>query len=391
MSSPAHRLARYCVRAIPVIFLLVFANVAQGQILIEPTTLPDGAVGATYGQFIISAGGTSPISFKISSGTLPAGLKLGSAPNSIFATLGGVPTGTPGPSTFTVQATDSSVPPQTDSVSYTVNIAAADTTNDAELNGSYAFLFQGFDDSTNSMVVAAASFFADGQGNIRGGFEDANGSGGAQPTQGFLGNYWLGADNRGTMELTTPSGTTLIAFSAGNIQNGLVTKARLIRFDDVDGVTGHTGSGVMFAQNPLTFSLNALNGSYAFSEVGSLLFPGIPQNGNPQSAIGLAIFDGLGNFVNGSTVDINNAGNLQTSSGISGTYALTDQTVSNGRLTLSPVIAGDTGTTSDVAYIIDATHFIFVSINTTDEIIYAGICRIADDAGKFRSGVAQGQ
>ena len=385
MSNPAHRLARYCVRAIPAIFLflLVFANVAQAQIIIAPSTLPDGTVGATYGQAIVSAGGTAPISFKVTAGTLPAGLKLGSAPNNIFATLGGVPTGTPGASTFTVQASDSSVPPQTDSITYTVNIAAADTTNDAELNGSYAFLFQGFDDSTNSMVVVAASFFADGQGNIRVGFEDANGAGGAQPTQGFLGSYWLGADNRGTMELTTPSGSTLIAFSAGSIQNGLVTKARLIRFDDVDGVTGHTGSGVMFKQDPSTFALNGLNGSYAFSEVGSLLFPGIPQNGNPQSAIGLAIFDGSGNFVNGSQVDINNAGNLQTTEAITGTYALSDETVSNGRLTLSPIIAGNNGTTSDVAYIIDATQFIFISINTTDDVIYGGIAELQTSPNNF--------
>jgi hypothetical protein len=86
----------------------------------------------------------------------------------------------------------------------------------------------------------------------------------------------------------------------------------------------------MFKQNPATFMLSGLNGSYAFSEVGSLLLPGSPANGNPQSAVGLAIFDGQGNFVNGSTVDINNAGNLQTSSAISGTYALTNETVSNG-------------------------------------------------------------
>ena len=377
MTSPFQRLARYCLRAIPAVFLLAFASIAQAQIVISPSTLPNGAVGATYGQIITAAGGTSPLTYRVSSGTLPAGLKLGSNPsNSIFATLGGVPTGTPGPSTFTVQATDSSVPPQTNSVSYTLTIAAADTTNNAELNGSYAFLFQGFDDSSNSMLILGASFFADGQGTITGGFEDAIGSGGAQPPQGFLGSYWLGADNRGTMELTTSSGTTLVAFSVGNIVNGLATKARLIRFDDVDGITGHTGSGVMFAQKPLTFALSALNGTYAFGEVGSLLLPGAPENGNPQSAVGLAIFDGQGNFVNGSTVDINNAGNLQTSAAISGTYALTDETVSNGRLTLSPVIAGNNGTVADVAYIIDDTQFIFISIDTTSDVIYGGLAQL---------------
>jgi hypothetical protein len=383
VSSPAHRLARYCVRAILVIFLLLIGNVAQAQIILSPATLPNGAVGSTYGQIITAGGGTAPINFTVSSGTLPAGLKLGSTPNSIFATLGGVPTGTPGPSTFTVQATDSSVPPQTNSVTYTVNIAAADTTNNAELNGAYAFLFQGFDDSTSSMVVVAASFFANGQGTITVGFEDANGTGGAQPTQGIMGKYWLGADNRGTMELTTQSGTTLIAFSAGNIVNGVATKARLIRFDDVDGTTGHTGSGVMFKQDPSKFALSALNGTYAFGEVGSVLLPGSPANGEPQSATGLAIFDGQGNFGNGSTVDINNAGRVNGGAAISGTYALSNETDSNGRLTLSPVIAGESGTVSDVAYIIDDTQFIFISIDETSDVIYGGIAELQTTPGNF--------
>ena len=237
-----------------------------------------------------------------------------------------MPTGTPGTFNFTLQVTDSSVPPQNTSIDYSLTIGAADTTNNPELKGTYAFLYQGFKDNGNSMEMVAASFNADGQGNISGGFEDALGAGGVQPTQAVTGKYWLGADNRGTMELTPAGGATvLVAFSAGNIANGVATKARLIRFDDVDGTTGHTGSGVMFKQDPSTFALNALNGSYAFTEVGSLVVAGVPQNGNPQSAVGLAIFDGQGNFVNGSQVDINNAGNLTTSAAITGTYALSDK------------------------------------------------------------------
>src|SRR5271167_3557520 len=164
--NPTGRFIPYFFCILCALFLLASAPLAQAQIVINPTTLPNGAVGATYGQFITAAGGTSPISFKISSGTLPVGLKLGAAPDSIFATLGGVPTGTPGPSTFTVQATDSSVPPQTNSVTYTVNIAAADITNNSELNGTYAFLFQGFNDADSTMEVVAASITTDGQGNI---------------------------------------------------------------------------------------------------------------------------------------------------------------------------------------------------------------------------------
>src|SRR3984957_9289149 len=381
--NPTKKFIPYFFCMLCALVLLASAPLAHAQIVINPTTLPNGAVGATYGQIITAGGGTAPISFKVSSGTLPVGLKLGATPNSIFATLGGVPTGTPGPSTFTVQVTDSSVPPQTTSVTYTLTIGAADTSNDAELNGTYAFLFQGFNDADSTMEQVAASFTTDGQGNIMVGFEDALGSGGVQPTQEVSGKYWLGADNRGTMELTTLSGTTLVAFSAGNIVNGLVTKARLIRFDDVDGTTGHTGSGVMFKQDPSKFALSGLNGTYAFGEVGSVLLPGSPANGEPQSATGLAIFDGKGNFVNGSTGDINNAGRVNGGAAISGTYALSNQTASNGRLTLSPVIAGNNGTVSDVIYVIDDPQFISLSIDETGDVIYGGLAELQTAPGNF--------
>src|SRR6202167_2968206 len=373
------------------LFLLASAPQGQAQITLGPATLPAGAVGATYAQLITATGAVAPVHFTVSSGTLRVGLKLGAPADSLFATIGGVPTGTAGPSTFTVQATDSSTPPQTTSITYTLTIAAADSSNDAELKGTYCFLFQGFSDADSSMEVVAASFTTDGQGNVMVGFEDALGSGGAQPTEEVTGQYWLGANNRGTMELMTAGGgTVLIAFTAGNIVDGVVTKARLIRFDDVDGTSGHTGSGEMFKQNPATFMLSALHGSYAFSEVGSLVLAGGPENGNPQSAVGLAIFDGVGNFVNGSMVDINNAGNLQTSEALSGTYALSNETVSNGRLTLSPVIAGNNGTVSDVAYIIDDTQFIFISIDATSDVIYGGIAELQTTPGNFGLGSLNG-
>src|ERR1700735_4027667 len=172
----------------------------------------------------------APFNFSISSGALPAGLTIGATTGSIA----GVPTGAAGTATFTVKVTDSSTPPLNGSANFTITVAAADSSNNSELNGSYAFLFQGFNDSDGTMVVVAGSFVADGHGNISpGGFEDANGSTGAQPTQEIAGgSYTIGADNRGTMSLTTLSGTPVLAFSVGDIQAGVATKARFIRFDD---------------------------------------------------------------------------------------------------------------------------------------------------------------
>ncbi|MEQ1748675.1 MAG: putative Ig domain-containing protein, partial [Prosthecobacter sp.] len=72
-------------------------------ITVNPSTLPDGTVGAAYSQTISATGGTSPYSFSLSSGTLPAGLTL----NSSTGILSGTPTASTGAATsLTFRATD---------------------------------------------------------------------------------------------------------------------------------------------------------------------------------------------------------------------------------------------------------------------------------------------
>ena len=65
------------------------------------STLSSGTVGAAYSQTLTAAGGVSPHTFALASGTLPAGLTLSSA-----GVLSGTPT-TAGTSNFTVSATGS--------------------------------------------------------------------------------------------------------------------------------------------------------------------------------------------------------------------------------------------------------------------------------------------
>lgn len=338
-----------------------------GGLTIRPATVPNGAIGATYGQIVFASGGTAPINFTISAGALPAGLTLGATTGSI----GGVPTGPAGPSTFTVSATDSSVPPLTGSANFTVTIAAGDTSNNAELNGSYAMLVKGFNDSDGSMVVIAASFLADGHGVISGGFEDADGSAGAQPTQELTGTYTLGADNRGTMTLTTQSGTTSLAFSAGEIVSGVATKAHIIRFDDVSGTTGHTGSGVLLKQDPTQFQLSGINGAYAFGESGTNTI-----DGSPQTGVGFLNADGKGNFSPAGLINLNDGAGTGPSQPISGSYSLTNQTVSNGRLSASVTVPSVVGTVVSSVYVVSSTQFVFISIDAAQNTIYSGIAQL---------------
>ena len=81
-------------------------TVAAAPLTVTTTGLPNGAVGDTYANAMLQTnGGTSPVTWSLSQGTLPAGLSL----NASTGAITGTPT-TTGTSTFTVQASDSSVP-----------------------------------------------------------------------------------------------------------------------------------------------------------------------------------------------------------------------------------------------------------------------------------------
>ncbi len=91
---------------------------------ITTTSLPNGTVKSAYSATLKSAGGTSPITWSVSQGSLPAGLSLSSS-----GTISGTPTAA-GTSNFTVSATDSSTPAQTktQALSITINPALSITT-----------------------------------------------------------------------------------------------------------------------------------------------------------------------------------------------------------------------------------------------------------------------
>lgn len=92
---------------------------------ITTTNLPNGTVGVAYSETLQATGGTTPYSWSIASGSLPAGLSLNASTGVIFGTLS-----TAGTSNFTVQVTDSASPAQTDTqaLSITVDLAPLNIT-----------------------------------------------------------------------------------------------------------------------------------------------------------------------------------------------------------------------------------------------------------------------
>lgn len=95
--------------------------VVNTALSITSTSLPNGTTGTAYSATLTATGGVTPYTWSVSSGSLPSWASLNSSTGAI--------TGTPnagGTTNFTVQATDSSSPPQTatQSLSITVTVPA---------------------------------------------------------------------------------------------------------------------------------------------------------------------------------------------------------------------------------------------------------------------------
>ncbi len=89
---------------------------AQDLAITSTSPIPNGKVGVAYHFAFSACGGKLPYSWSIESGSLPAGLAL-----SLDATLSGTPTQY-GDFTFGVRATDSQVPSDTASMSFSLHI-----------------------------------------------------------------------------------------------------------------------------------------------------------------------------------------------------------------------------------------------------------------------------
>ncbi len=85
---------------------------------IETSSLANGAIGSTYNQSVAVGGGTTPYTWSVTSGSLPAGLSL----NASTGAITGTPANNTTSSTFTVKVSDSSATPQNVSSSFTITI-----------------------------------------------------------------------------------------------------------------------------------------------------------------------------------------------------------------------------------------------------------------------------
>jgi hypothetical protein len=321
---------------------VVFNTVADPPVAISTTSLPNGTQLQPYSQSLAAAGGTSPYTWSLVSGALPAGLTL-----SPSGQISGTPT-TSGVSNFTIQVADSSVPVQTatQALSITVNPSQTPTqANNTELNGNYAFTFNGLTGNNSGSVVFAAvgRFTADGTGNVTNGVLDTNGigAGAVLTAQSFTGTYAIGADNRGVMTLDMGGASAKLAFAM--MANG---NAKFIEFDAAGG-TGTIGSGTMEKVDPTAYSTARIVGDYAFGVAG------LDASDNRAALVGRLTSDGAGNFSNGAA-DMNYSGVVNSLIFTAANYTVSDATNGRGTMHLAFTVGGTAENPNFVFYIVNS-------------------------------------
>ncbi len=93
--------------------------VSVGTLNITNSSLPAALLNQAYSQTLTATGGAQPYTWRLASGAFPTGLILDPLKP---GTIDGTPTGPLGASTFTIQVTDSSTPPQTVSKAFTITV-----------------------------------------------------------------------------------------------------------------------------------------------------------------------------------------------------------------------------------------------------------------------------
>jgi hypothetical protein len=216
--------------------------------------------------------------------------------------------------------------------------------NNAELNGNYAFTFNGLTGNANGSVVFAAvgRFTADGAGNVTNGELDTNGVGpGSQLTAlTFTGTYAIGADNRGVMSLNIPGGAKL-AFAM--MANG---NAQFIEMDAAGG-TGTIGSGTMEKVDTTAYSTARIAGDYAFGAAGL-------DNANNRAAIvGRFTSNGTGTLSNAAG-DVNAYGTHYSMTFTAANYTVSNTVTGRGTMNLAFTFGGTPDSLNFVFYIVNS-------------------------------------
>jgi hypothetical protein len=222
--------------------------------------LPPATVGIAYSEQFAATGGTGQLTFSVAAGSnLPTGFTLTTA-----GVLANVNPSTQGTFTFGISVTDNGAPPAV--ITNTFTLVVNPVQDLTLLKGPYAFSFSG--NNVSGFVAAAGTFTADGAGTITTGEADFTTLQANTLFKSITGTYTAGQDGRGTITLTSVTGSPTFAFA---IDTGGSGHGRLIEFDAAPIVT--RGSGRLEAQSVTSCVVsgtgtNTYSGTFAYGGSG---------------------------------------------------------------------------------------------------------------------------
>ena len=225
--------------------------------------------------------------------------------------------------------------------------------SNAELNGNYAFTFDGISGANgiSNGYAAVGRFTADGAGNITNGDVDTNAAGGGLTAQGFIGTYSIGADHRGVMTLNVAGSTK--KFAIAMLADG---SAKFIETDAVGGA-GTIGSGRIEKSTPAAFSTAQITGEYAFGIAGQ------DNTNNRAAIIGRFTSGGNGTLTNVAG-DVNAYGTVSALTFSSATYTVSNAATGRGTMHLSFQFSGGAVSLDLVFYVVNGEK-LFAMVNDT--------------------------
>jgi hypothetical protein len=238
-----------------------FQIVVSSLAFTTTSPLPPATVGVAYSEQFAATGGTSPYTFSVATGSnLPTGFTL-----TTDGLLASANPPTQGTFTFGISVTDMGAPPAVITNTYTLVVNPVQELT--LLTGPYAFSFSG--NNASGFVAAAGTISADGNGTITTGEADITTLQKNMLYKNITGTYTLGQDGRGTITLTSVTGSPTFAFA---IDTGGSGHGRLIEFDAPPIVT--RGSGRLESQSVSTCVVtgtgtNTYSGTFAFGGAGS--------------------------------------------------------------------------------------------------------------------------
>lgn len=325
------------------------------KLSISTLSLPQGTVASQYSASVVATGGVPPYTWSLVSGQLPPGLTLATQTNG-SALISGTPT-LQTVSTFTLQVADSASSTLTTNPPLTITVNPV-SNGQALFNGTYSFLFTGYDSDGSVTIIGAVT--SNGSGLIGGGSNDSNRVSGVFVGNSYSGTYTLGTDGRGTLTLTSTNSknqqlTTMYQTAIQSDGSFFVVE---------NDSTGTHGTGILKMQQTSGLSAANFSGRYAFG------FAGRDFNNAPAAMIGSLSADGINTLSQGS-LDLNDAGVYSTQIGFTGPYSLTSGTNSFGRgsTTLTYKLPSQIQVTANYSFFfVSSSDLFFMATDASDSL-----------------------